>query len=194
MEINWDYNASNQDYVYLNLGLNNVVNTLYAQNNATTIWENHISNGGVVSMYDQYFNSRFFCGFAPAQSTSNTYRNSTFNRGKLSLQRPRGSAQYSGDWSVNQRVLINQFQNTNYIGDASGIIIDATSGDLAVGTQTIDGQSRFNLLNNNLWTYDSTNSLSNGIWKISVILSDGSTTTRSRFFEAKLCVWRINKT
>jgi hypothetical protein len=194
MEINWDYTATNQDYVYLNLGLNNVVNTLYAQNNATTIWENHISNGGTVSMYDQYFNSRFFCGFAPAQSTSNSNRNSTFNRGKLSLQRPRGSTQYSGDWSVNQRVLINQFQNTNYLCDSNGIILDATSGDLAVGTQNIDGQARFNVLNNNLWTYDSTNSLSNGLWKISVILTDGSTTTRSRFFEAKLCVWRIKKT
>jgi len=204
VDITWDRSSPGWNFIYIQLGLNGVSSDAYNVNNAYTTWTNNIDNPsgtGGISYFDQHFNRRFFCGFAPAQGSGSTYRYRTLLRGTLNLNY-RTSGQTTNlpaypDPFIDARIIGNRFTCDNYCSEYVSAgqfkFYENQADDFGSGQGEISGAAFWETTYSNQYTSGGSNSISNGVYSIQFILNDNASSTRNRNFNANIRIWRVRK-
>ena len=204
VDINWDLSQNAVNFAYIQAGLNGVSSDAHNVNNAYTTWTNNIDNPaalGGVSYFDQHFNRRFFCGFAPSQGTGNTFRYRTLLRGTVNLIN-RTSGQTTNlpaypDPFIDSRIICNRFTCDNatseYVSAGQFKFYENPSNDLSSGQGEISGAAFWETTYSNQYTSGGSNSISNGVYSIQFRLNDNGGSTRNRNFNANIRIWRVRR-
>ncbi len=202
VEINWNRLASATDYGYIYLGFNNgVYNRNYtATNNAMTTWVNNIENTGNISVFDQRYNSHFLCGYTGSQGIDASYRYRTNLEGEIKLQ-TRKTAQSTPDFITESRMLVNRFKSDAVLsftqsGSSPYLIQFFTSGstDFPPAHQQIQGSALWETTAGSLWTANSTQSMSNGIYQLLFRFTTLAAVSTNREFNVNYRIFRVKKT
>ena len=112
VEINWNRLVSPTTSGFIYLGFNNgVYNRNYTTtNNGMTSWTNNIETNGILTVYNQRYNSHFLCGYTGIQGTGIQYRYRTNLEGEIKMQ-TRKTEQSTPDFITESRMLVNRFKS-----------------------------------------------------------------------------------
>lgn len=150
-----------------------VANTIWTRKAQTTInsFPNELSSSSNDATHDQSFHNVFLCGYATGQWIGDLYRYRSLMKGEISRVTTR-PAQYTNDFAVNSRTIMNRF-------NADCILYDAESGASALkfytnilgdgqGQIQIEGTAFWEMAYNNLY-----NDIASGIDNIFINLHNG---------------------
>ncbi len=202
VDITWDRQPSGYNGTFMLLGLNTHINTTYDVNNASTTWDRAIENGGDVSVFDQTFRRRFFCGFNGSHGSGNNYRYRTLLKGTLCMfRRTTGQTtnldSYPDPITSSSRVVNNRFYCDNMVNEIlstnSSKFFESSSGDFGSGQSTINGAANWEMHYDNVWNTGLSNAPVNGIYSLVFYLFDLFNTAQNRSFNSNFKIWRVKK-
>ena len=202
IDITWNRQPAGYNGTFMLLGLNTHINTTYDVNNASTTWDRAIENGGNVSVFDQTFRRRFFCGFNGSHGSGNNFRYRTLLKGTLCMfRRTTGQAtnldSYPDPITSTSRVVNNRFYCDNMVNQIlstnSSVFFESGTNDFSSGQSTINGSANWEMHYDNVWNIGLSNAPVNGIYSLVFYLFDLFNTAQNRSFNANFKIWRVKK-
>lgn len=160
IDINWNLETSESSpshpTCFISMGFQSntitpnarAANTIWTRKTQTTISSlpTELSSSSNDTTHDQSFHNVFLCGYAAGQWIGDAYRYRSLMKGEISRVTTR-PAQYSGDFAVNSRTIMNRFY-------ADCILYDAESGASALKFYTNilgDGQGQIHIQGTAFW-------------------------------------------
>lgn len=202
VEINWNRLVSPTTSGFIYLGFNNgVYNRNYTTtNNGMTSWTNNIETNGILTVYNQRYNSHFLCGYTGIQGTGIQYRYRTNLEGEIKMQ-TRKTEQSTPDFITESRMLVNRFKSDAVVlftqSGSSPYLIQlwtSTNSDTDPAHQQIQGSALWETTAGSLWTANTSQSMSGGIYQLLFRFSSLAGVGTNREFNVNYRIFRVKKT
>ena len=205
VDINWDLETSESSLshptCFMSMGFQSntitpnarIANTIWTRKSQTTTTGFPLEID--TTTYDQAFNNVFLCGYSAGQWIGEPYRYRTLLKGELSRATTR-PAQYTNDFAVNSRTIMNRF-------NADCILYDADGGvnQLEFYHPTQEGQGQIHIQGTAFWemAYNNLyNNIASGIDNIFINLhnaASGGSIYAAVFRKGYITyrIWRVKK-